>query len=1149
MAKVFRFHDGSNNIEDWQISNAYGGVAINAISDPSGASTNRQITSIPSPFARVDLIQNAFKTLAGNRNLDGYTIYHKMVSDCFDLGEIFYNLDRLKDKIKIIVWDSTQDLHVLLNSDNPKHRLLGETLRLYLEQDKKAYNFDLLQRIYLLNYIGGPNPVNIIGGTSPSTLFFTSANNLNYVNIQFGAAKAFTDNDQLPDHGFKPFYQRDFEFQKYIYCLKAFIPSFSRKFKELNDYLDLSFVKLTQQQKLEINGLTKEYFESQYSPLTIKHDGETVEILGFRLRKKVNNPALIEQTSDFVINSPKISPGPKPLVLPNSTGNEYGQLRYTTDKWESNNKAPYADPDDISVRTLPFVGDTYPYLTVSDFLEPYLIRTVFPINKDKFFDGNLKSSLNGESKGYLLPLKKKYFDYFNISDLQGLTSDGKLIYETEKRGSEGVKVTLRIPIKNNKYIAFERIYYPSANDSQIPEPELNRNRGTIIENQFGLSLYPFLKLRETSANFYRVCLMDRDLLPLTSANSYKLNFFDGAANQPVAVKAVKRRSEKENDGVSSDFYVLDHGFDYIELKHNLATGLIVPLFEKLPQGSEKFTFAVDFGTTNTHIEYRIGDGDPKPFEINDDDIQIATLHDPLFVLQDASLNGTGATILIDQILHEFMPGKIGKQSEFSMPMRTAIGSHRNLELSTPTFALADFNVSFFYEKYNRTKNSKIRTNLKWSNYVQDSREMKGVEAYFENLILLIRNKIILNGGELASTRLIWFYPSSMMIYRRNMLESKWNELFEKYISKRTVPLKLSESIAPFYYYKNRLGVAASDKPVVSMDIGGGTTDIVIYTNNKPQILTSFRFAANGIFGDAFNGSPQINGFVLKYLGKIQQLLTDNKQYELLKVLEDIRNSGKSEDIIAFFFSIQNNKKIKEQNIPISFHKELSLDTDFKIVFVLFYSALIYHLAKLMKAKGLASPRYITFSGTGSKVINIADSSPKLSALSELTKRIFARILEPNTGTIELKQFEEAKEITCKGGLMMDDSLDVTIDTIKSVLLGNDSGVLIPETSVTYNQLTPDYEEGVIRGFTEFLNELFDLNKEFNFSNNFGINPVQLDRYKEILLEDAMEFLKSGIEVKKKDLQGNNDIDIEETLFFYPLIGGLNRLAFKINSGL
>ena len=98
MAKVFRFHDGSNNIEDWQTSTAYGKNAIEAIQDPSGSSANKEITSIPSPFARIDLVKTAFESLVNSNQVDGKTIFHKMVSDCFDVGEIFFNSDKLKEK-------------------------------------------------------------------------------------------------------------------------------------------------------------------------------------------------------------------------------------------------------------------------------------------------------------------------------------------------------------------------------------------------------------------------------------------------------------------------------------------------------------------------------------------------------------------------------------------------------------------------------------------------------------------------------------------------------------------------------------------------------------------------------------------------------------------------------------------------------------------------------------------------------------------------------------------------------------------------------------------------------------------------------------------------------------------------------------------
>jgi hypothetical protein len=53
MGKVFRLYNGNNNIEDWGNSVPYGSKAIGEIVDPLNASKDREITSIPSPFARM----------------------------------------------------------------------------------------------------------------------------------------------------------------------------------------------------------------------------------------------------------------------------------------------------------------------------------------------------------------------------------------------------------------------------------------------------------------------------------------------------------------------------------------------------------------------------------------------------------------------------------------------------------------------------------------------------------------------------------------------------------------------------------------------------------------------------------------------------------------------------------------------------------------------------------------------------------------------------------------------------------------------------------------------------------------------------------------------------------------------------------------
>lgn len=55
---------------------------------------------------------------------------------------------------------------------------------------------------------------------------------------------------------------------------------------------------------------------------------------------------------------------------------------------------------------------------------------------------------------------------------------------------------------------------------------------------------------------------------------------------------------------------------------------------------------------------------------------------------------------------------------------------------------------------------------------------KRVRAFFEKIIMLLRNKVLFNRGNLSQTRLVWFYPSSMKPARKSSLENTWNELFQ-----------------------------------------------------------------------------------------------------------------------------------------------------------------------------------------------------------------------------------------------------------------------------------------------------------------------------------------------------------------------------------
>ncbi len=141
-----------------------------------------------------------------------------------------------------------------------------------------------------------------------------------------------------------------------------------------------------------------------------------VEVIGVPLRKRKREDMVGSiKSSDFIIQSTKYKGELMPLALQNSLNKPF---RYANDKWDNAIKVPFVDSETVLERRwLPGVRIQYPYLTVSDFLEPYLIRLVYPVNKDKFFDGNVIAEVGDDSKGFILPLKKQFFDYFTSDDL------------------------------------------------------------------------------------------------------------------------------------------------------------------------------------------------------------------------------------------------------------------------------------------------------------------------------------------------------------------------------------------------------------------------------------------------------------------------------------------------------------------------------------------------------------------------------------------------------------------------------------------------------------------------------------------------------------------------------------------------------------
>lgn len=1128
MAKVFRLYsEGSNTNKGWSESSVYpyNSTNRNTIADPDGASAAHEITSIPSPFARIDLVKTAFKEVCRSGKLDGKTIFHKMVSDSLDVGEIFFNIDKYTEQIEIIPCDINTMISNLSDDGNKDHQCLADALDKYLQSDSATYNFDKIDNTYLLNYIGEDKPgkINIIGATSPATLFFSSANDLSYVTNHI----YFKDQDKPFDGDYKALYGRDFEYIKTWFILRKLIKSFSNLCPEVDEYLDLTYRMLDGKQKKEIDNIDDKT-TNDYNTIDVTFDetANTVEVLGQSIlkRRRVTN----FDKCEFTIKPTKQIKEQLPLVLPVDSGGKYKDLMYTTGPWGKGSKAPYEDSQsDLSKRRLPCDYSTYPYITIGDLLEDTLIRVPHTLNKDNYFSGNME--IDSPKLSYLIPLKPLFFKYFSAEDLiKGTDNLDKIIEMKNVSGS--VKVTLRIPIKGNlkvRCIEYSRMYYKEN------EADVEINKGGITEFDFTGLIMPIVKFNKPKDAYYTVACI------CGFSKKYKFEFFDGMT--PLSNINKECRNETDRFIIKSENYtVKESNFDYIRITDPKGFhGLMIPKFRK-QSNAVSYTFAVDLGTSNIHIEYKTDDDrNSQPFDYNEGNALACLFYKPSYDEGGAALDFFREKQLIE---NDFLPNQVGS-GDFLFPTRTALSFKKQIDWTDKHEPYALHNVPLTYDKRPNFVYNKIDTNIKWGS----GNGQQELKACVECIMLMIRNKVLLNDGDLGSTKITWFYPISMPLRRRNELETTWNDCYKKYFSSQNSLISMmTESEAPIHYYFKRYDSA---KNLINIDIGGGTTDIAFASNGEIKHVTSFKFATNALFENPYSEIDTNNGIIDFYRKHYEELLA-HKNNILLDIINIAKEKDKERpsDMACFLFSLRGNSIIKNAKIDdnsIDFNMLLRNDENFKIVFIIYYTSIIYHLANILKTQSMREPRHISFSGNGSKIVQVLTTNKK--QLAKFTKTIFELVLnkkyEGELDIIGIDGETSPKEATCKGGIVgVASNLD---DDCTIILKGDNSGLVDKESM--YKDISVEYKQHIIESVHEFFTFVLDtLNRKFDYDSNFGVTKESMEIAKIVYKKDIDTWLDKGI---KERMEENGDNKIEETGFFYPIKGAINTISQAIYESL
>lgn len=1133
MSKVFRLYKGgTDTYQGWNDSPSfpYNSASRDTIDDPDGASAKNEITSIPSPFARIDLVKTAFKEVCKRASkdlseLNGKTIFHKMVSDTLDVGEIFFNIDKFKNKIEVITWYPFIAIHKLKSDGNNSHFYVADALEKYMSSDSQTYNFNSLRNIYLLNYKEGPDELNIIGATSPATLFFCGANNLDYVNDIF-----FANNDQPFDTDYQPLSERDFEYIKVWWTLRKTIAGFSTLFPEIDNYLNLTFRALTDQSKRNQLNMISSASVSDFDSIDVQaaQQSNQVEVLGFNILKKKNK---VNTNSEFIISPTNKVAGVLPMVLPVEVGNKYASLQYVNGVWGKTNKAPYYDGNSVAQRTLSYDGSSFGYLTISDFLEDTIIRVPHALNTKFFFDGGIKN--NDEMSAFLLPLKPLYFTYFATDTLEGTMPDGKAAFEMESVGNGSINVTLRIPISGNntiKYIEYQRIYYKDR-QSDI---SATSNSGGLTNSDFTGLVMPSVRFQNAEEAIYTVSCIS------TFSNQFKLDFYDENGTIRDIPVDCRNTTKGVHDYKAETYTIEHHNFDYIRVTNiDNRSGVIVPVFQT-HQNIDTFEFAVDLGTSNTHIEYKKnGAVQTMPFDIDESDALMCTF----FTQTIKEINGDRIPLDLmgenDLILADFIPESVGPLKDFKFPTRTALSYAKCTDWTSVLrpFGLVNFNITY-NKKANFDYNAKPLVNIKWSNQQNAQTAMR---AYIKNIMLLIRNKIVANNGAIANTRITWFYPNSMSPRRLNQLRDAWNDAYKEIFNSNGGTQNLSESVAPIQFYFRRYATAIN---LINIDIGGGTTDVAFSSNGQVDYITSFKFAANSLFEDSFSDINPSNGIVDWFKDDIYRLLSSNpKLNELANIFN--KNVGQPSNMASFLFSLRDNSATKSIAADsIDFNRILQNDTKFKIVFIIFYTAIIYHVAQIVKVKNMNLPRHIAFSGNGSKIIKVLTSDAQ--QLAGFTKAIFEGVLgKPYEGALDILGMENdanPKEATCKGGL-----INTTCNNrLEKIVLKDSEGTLVSNSDTYANIKSDDKEKehivDTIKHFFDFI--LKEVPSKYNLDDNFGVDKNSIKIATEECYKDLDTYLDKGLELSVQE-SGNVENTIEDAFSFYPIKGVIQALSTRL----
>lgn len=460
--------------------------------------------------------------------------------------------------------------------------------------------------------------------------------------------------------------------------------------------------------------------------------------------------------------------------------------------------------------------------------------------------GDTLKDVDGKSVTPILPIAKELLNDFSVDELSK-----RLTFKTT---SVGIEVSLQLPSSDGgPGFSVSRVY---VNQTEGDAPIFDRHEIVEIPNLPVLEIWPNFRTPNWKVYYTYFNRAQQD--------TFHVEPFP-AEGTPEDMKITKTSAFPEM--MICKYKNEDAGFLFIKTPS-----------KTVPDAAKTWNVGIDFGTSSTTV-YKT----ELPDRAGPESV----------TLRDRLLQITASQALRARVQNDFLSERDEETPLFSLFQENSIGIPPNDRIKP----LLDGRIYFVSHDYKLKEN--VISNLKWS---PEPIDRKRTQAYLEQICLQCAAEAAANSVSKINWR--FSYPIAFSAGDqadfRTICEAAANDINETGFQTGGVNLE-TESVVTGRFFGGKFGGFADG--AVCIDIGGETSDISIWQNNRLCWQTSIRFAGRHIFLDLLKHKPSFLAQVGIDAKDIDSLLEANDFYSQADTLIDalINNSLKGLPAIFAIF--------------------------------------------------------------------------------------------------------------------------------------------------------------------------------------------------------------------------------------------------------